>query len=153
MNCTQDITSAKEIGTLFHWKNYFEERNVTGNVKESFNFNEEFLDFCTEGYMTLLSLHNLDMDNLADTPDVEDKVACLHYISSKVIDKVFLSISSVVQDITKAGERAQKWVLSFLWQQELLKSSRVPYWVCRQRRRHSGGCIVFEWWLWTREVN
>ena len=67
-----------------------------------------FLEFCTEGYMSLLSRHNLDMDNLADTPDVEDKVACLHYISSKVIDKVFLSISSVVQDIIKAGERAQK---------------------------------------------
>ena len=61
-----------------------------------------FLEFCTEGYMTL------DIDNLADTPDGEDKVACLHYISSKVIDKVFLSISSVVQDIIKAGERAQK---------------------------------------------
>ena len=86
---------------------------------------------------------------------------------SITIDKVFLSVSSVVQDITKAGEKAQKWVLSFLcmqvgknpgdvmflWQLELLKSSRVPYGVCRHGRRHSGGCIVFEWWLWTREVN
>lgn len=98
---------------MFHLKNYFEQRNITGNVKESFKFNEEFLEFCTEGYITLLALHILDMDNLADTPEVEDKVACLHNVSSKVIDKVFQSASSVVQNITKAGERTQNELYPF----------------------------------------
>ncbi|XP_056001447.1 uncharacterized protein LOC130048570 [Ostrea edulis] len=101
-------TSAREVGTLFHLKNYFEQRNVTGNVKESFNYNEEFLEFCTEGYITLLALNILDMENLTDVPDVDDKVSCLHNTSSKVIDSVFQSTSSVVQKITKTGERTQE---------------------------------------------
>lgn len=100
---------------------------MTGNVKESFNFNEEFLEFCTEGYITLLALHILDMDNLSDTPEVEDKVACLHNVSSKVIDKVFQSASSVVQNITKAGERTQ--------------NESYPFCVCKLEK--PGAVMVF----------
>jgi hypothetical protein len=97
--------SARDVGTLCHLKNYFEHRNVTGNVKESFNYNEEFLEFCTEGYIILLALNILEMGSLTETPDVEDKVTCLHSVASKVIDKVFQSALPVVQSITKTGER------------------------------------------------
>ena len=99
----------EKLEDVFHLQNYFEQRNVTGNVLGSFNFNTEFLEFCTEGYITLLALHifDIDNDNLADTPEVEDKVVCLHNISSKVTDNVFQSASSVIQNITKEEERTQ----------------------------------------------
>ena len=75
----------------------------------------------------MLALHILDMDNLADTPEVEDKVACLHNVSSKVIDKVFQSASSVVQNITKAGERTQ--------------NESYPFCVCKLEK--PGAVMVF----------
>lgn len=95
--------SSREVGTLFHLKNYFEQRNVTGNVKESFNYNEDFLEFCTEGYVILLALHILGMDSLQDIPDAEDKLMCLHTTASKIIDRIFQSAILTVQSILRMG--------------------------------------------------
>lgn len=95
--------SSRKVGTLFHLKNYFEQRNVTGNVKESFNYNEDFLEFCTEGYVILLALHILGMDSLQDIPDDEDKLMCLHTTASKIIDRIFQSAMPTVQSILRMG--------------------------------------------------
>lgn len=95
--------SSREVGTLFHLKNYFEQRNVTGNVKESFTYNEDFLEFCTEGYVILLALHILGMDSLQDIPDAEDKLMCLHTTASKIIDRIFQSAMLTVQSILRMG--------------------------------------------------
>ncbi|XP_078329533.1 uncharacterized protein LOC111133019 isoform X2 [Crassostrea virginica] len=120
--------SSREVGTLFHLKNYFEHRNVTGNVKESFNYNEDFLEFCTEGYITLLALHILEMDSLQDIPDTEDKLMCLHTTASKIIDQVFQSAMPTVQNILRVDASD-------------VQDTNYPYCVCRTEQ--PGAIMVF----------
>ncbi|XP_062611695.1 uncharacterized protein LOC134273511 isoform X2 [Saccostrea cucullata] len=119
--------SSREVGTLFHLKNYFEHRNVSSNVKDSFNYDEDFLEFCTEGYITLLALHILGMDTLHDVPDTQDNLMCLHDTSSKIIDMVFQSAMPTVQNILKTSD-------------EMLDDS-YPYCVCKKEQH--GAIMVF----------
>lgn len=76
MRCT------KEIGTLFQLKNYFNHRNVTSNVKQSFYHDEEFLELATNGYVVLAAMHVLNMHSLNDIPNsfpnTEDK--CIFFM-------------------------------------------------------------------------
>lgn len=97
-------SSGREIGTLFQLKNYFNQRNVTSNVKQSFNHDEEFLEFATNGYVVLAAMHVLNMQSLNDIPNsfpnTEDKqMHFLHDVSGKIVDMVFLSTQPYVKHI------------------------------------------------------
>lgn len=95
-------SSGREIGTLFQLKNYFNHRNVTSNVKQSFNHDEEFLEFATNGYVVLAAMHVLNMQSLNDIPNsfpnTEDKqMHFLHDVSGIIVDMVFLSTQPYVR--------------------------------------------------------
>lgn len=97
-------SSGREIGTLFQLKNYFNHRNVTSNVKQSFNHDEDFLEFATNGYVVLAAMHVLNMQSLNDIPNsfpnTEDKqMHFLHDVSGKIVDMVFLSTQPYVKHI------------------------------------------------------
>lgn len=49
---------------MYHLMDYFNHRNVTLNVKQSFYYNEEFLDFCGDGYVTLAAMHSMGIGEL-----------------------------------------------------------------------------------------
>ncbi|KAK6178241.1 hypothetical protein SNE40_013049 [Patella caerulea] len=42
-------SSGREKGTLYHLKNYFNHSGVSSNVMDTFNYDEEFLEFCCDG--------------------------------------------------------------------------------------------------------
>ncbi|KAL3855560.1 hypothetical protein ACJMK2_014767 [Sinanodonta woodiana] len=79
-------SSRRDRGTLYQLKNYFNHRNVTSNVKDSFNFNEEFLDFCCNGYTVLAAMHYMQTEHLNDTPSdfpesLQDKLIYLDRVA------------------------------------------------------------------------
>lgn len=102
-------TSGREIGTLFHLKNYFNHRNVTNNIKESFNHGEEFLEFCTDGFIILLALHLLKLNNVNDIPEdfpdnKNDKILYLERTSTNIMDMIFVSSRETVNKILNIQE-------------------------------------------------
>lgn len=97
-------SSGREIGTLFQLKNYFNHRNVTSNVKQSFNHDEEFLEFTTNGYVVLAAMHVMNLQDLDEIPksfpNTEDKqMHFLHNVSGKIVDMMFLSTQPYVKHI------------------------------------------------------
>ncbi|KAL3890183.1 hypothetical protein ACJMK2_002475 [Sinanodonta woodiana] len=61
-------SSGRDRRILYQLKHYFIHQNVTSNVKDSFNFNEEFLDFCCNGYTVIAAMHYMQTKHLSDTP-------------------------------------------------------------------------------------
>lgn len=77
---------------------------MTSNVKQSFNHDEEFLEFATNGYVVLAALHVMNLEDLNGVPnsfpDTEDKqMHFLHNVSGKIVDMVFLSTQPYVKHI------------------------------------------------------
>ncbi|KAL3867568.1 hypothetical protein ACJMK2_040455 [Sinanodonta woodiana] len=106
-------SSGRDRGTLYQLKNYFNHRNVTSNVKDSFNFNEEFLDFCCNGYTVLAAMHYMQTEHLNDTPSdfpesLQDKLIYLDRVATQIVDMVFLSSLPTVQKILKSEEQAAR---------------------------------------------
>ena len=90
-------------------KNYFNQRNVTSNVKQSFNYGEEFLDFCTDGFILLAALKCMDTNELTGPPanfpeEKEDKICYLHRIATQIIDMVYTSSQDTVKTILNMQE-------------------------------------------------
>lgn len=97
-------SSGREKGTLFHLKNYFNHRNVTANVKESFNYGEEFIEFCTEGYILLMALHMLKISSLNELPSgfpsaKEEQVLFMERLATEILDEVYSSSQEIVNKI------------------------------------------------------
>jgi hypothetical protein len=102
-------SSSREKGTLFYIKNYFNHRNVTNNVKEAFNYDEEFLQFCTDSYIVLAGMHCMDIAEINETPDdfpltKDEKLRYLHHISSLIVDMLYISSQPMVQKILQTEE-------------------------------------------------
>jgi hypothetical protein len=102
-------SSSREKGTLFYIKNYFNHRNVTNNVKEAFNYVEEFLQFCTDSYIVLAGMHCMDIAEINETPDdfpltKDEKLRYLHHISSLIVDMLYISSQPMVQKILQTEE-------------------------------------------------
>jgi hypothetical protein len=102
-------SSSREKGTLFYIKNYFNHRNVTNNVKVAFNYDEEFLQFCTDSYIVLAGMHCMDIAEINETPDdfpltKDEKLRYLHHISSLIVDMLYISSQPMVQKILQTEE-------------------------------------------------
>lgn len=100
-------SSGREVGTLYQLKNYFNHRNVTSNVKQSFNHDEEFLDFITNAYTVLAAMHLLDMKTLQESPRLypateEEQLDFLDDVSAKIVDMIFLSSQPYVKHILQS---------------------------------------------------
>lgn len=53
--------SGREIGIFFQLKNYFNYCNVMSNVKQLFNYDEEFLEFIINGYVVLVVMYVMNL--------------------------------------------------------------------------------------------
>lgn len=84
---------------------------MTSNVKQSFNHDEEFLEFATNGYVVFAAMHVLNMQSLNDIPNsfpnTEDKQ--MHFFPD-----VFLStqpyVKHILQDQSNDPEQKMKFV-------------------------------------------
>ncbi|XP_041357458.1 uncharacterized protein LOC121374422 [Gigantopelta aegis] len=97
-------SSARDKGTLFNLKNYFNQHNVSGNVKDSFNFSEEFLNFCCDGYIVLAAMFFMDIPDINSVSSqyptaLQDQIRYVNSIATEIIDLIFISSQSTVQAI------------------------------------------------------
>lgn len=102
-------TSSREKGTLFYLKNYFNHKNVTNNVKEAFNYDEEFLQFCTDCYVVLAAMHVMKVTTVDDTPEDfpendNDKLEFLQKVAEEIVSMIFISSQPVVKQILEIKE-------------------------------------------------
>jgi len=107
MICTVHLVGEKRAH--FYLKNYFIHRNVTSNVKQSFNYGEECLEFCTDGYILLAALKCMDRNELTGRPanfpeEKEDKLCYLQRIATQIIDMVYTSSQDTVKTILNMQE-------------------------------------------------
>ncbi|XP_069114331.1 LOW QUALITY PROTEIN: uncharacterized protein [Argopecten irradians] len=105
-------SSGKEKGTMFHLKNYFNRRNVKQNVKEAFNNDEEFLEFCTKGYILLMALNFTNACTLNEIPDnfptnEEEQEMLFQSVAAQIIDEVFLSSTVLVDAIIGESSKGE----------------------------------------------
>lgn len=54
-------------------KNVFGKRAVTKDIGETFNNTADFIKFATHGYAILAAMHILDMNNVSDVIDIDEK--------------------------------------------------------------------------------
>ena len=89
-------SSGREKGRLFHLKNYFNHRNVTRYVKESFNYWEEFIGFCTEGLhcMTTVLLNDISFDFRNNK---QEQIRYMKRMATEVMDEIFISSQDIVE--------------------------------------------------------
>ncbi|XP_060558445.1 uncharacterized protein LOC132718739 [Ruditapes philippinarum] len=93
-----DGRSAMDKGTLFHLRNVFNQRSVTKNVSESFNYVSDFLKFTTEGYVILFAMDILHMEDMNEDIQNDDKEEILNFVSEKIVDKVWREIDMVAKE-------------------------------------------------------
>lgn len=55
-------------------KNVFGKRAVTKDIGETFNNTADFFKFATRGYAILAAMHILDMNNVSDVIDIDEKI-------------------------------------------------------------------------------
>ncbi|XP_038062978.1 uncharacterized protein LOC119733651 [Patiria miniata] len=93
-NHLYNSTSGKDKMTLFHLRNVFGHHNVTATVKKSYNFNAEFLEFATHGFIAAYALHLVGSQHSHQPLDIpsskEDQVQYVTSISRQIVDDVFL---------------------------------------------------------------
>jgi len=80
--------SASERGTLYQLRNFLNQRSVTRNVSDSFNYVSEFLTFVTECFVLLFALRKLSITSLNDEVEDADE-QLLHSISRAIVDEVW----------------------------------------------------------------
>ena len=102
-------SSGRDKGTLFQLKNYFNHRNVTNNVKEAFNYDEEFLEFCTEGYLILAAMHMMDIKALGEIPkqypeNSQERLDYMHKITTQIVDMIYISSQPIVENILNSEQ-------------------------------------------------
>ncbi|WAR21141.1 hypothetical protein MAR_015115 [Mya arenaria] len=68
-------------------QNVFNQRSVTRNVSESFNYVSEFLRFVTEGYITAFALEELQLDDLNE--EVEINTEDVQRVSEVIVDNIW----------------------------------------------------------------
>ncbi|KAK3108774.1 hypothetical protein FSP39_015314 [Pinctada imbricata] len=88
--------SARDKGTLFHLKNFFNHRSVSSNVKNDF----DFLDFCAQGYILLAAVHIMNIRDLDEKPmdmpsDENERQLYLDRVAYEIADSCFLSVVHV----------------------------------------------------------
>ena len=88
-------------------------RNVTANVKASFNYNEEFHEFSGDGYAILSALHFMGISEFNDIPvefpgDVQSKTFYLNNIAPKIIDLIFISMVPLVNRIISEDQDVEE---------------------------------------------
>ncbi|KAL3890372.1 hypothetical protein ACJMK2_002655 [Sinanodonta woodiana] len=105
-------SSGRDRRILYQLKHYFIRQNVTSNVKDSFNFNEEFFDFCCNSCTVLAAMHYMQTEHLNDTPSdfpksLQDKLIYIEHIL-KSEEMVFVSSLPAVQKVLKSEEQAAR---------------------------------------------
>lgn len=78
-----------EKGTLSHLKNVFNQRSVTKNVAESFNYVADFIKFVTEGYVLLFVMDELNITSIDEVANVDDLETSLNKVADSIIDKLW----------------------------------------------------------------
>ena len=78
-------------------------------MKEAFNYDEEFLQFCTDSYIVLAGMHCMDIAEINETPDdfpltKDEKLRYLHHISALIVDMLYISSQPMVQTILQTKE-------------------------------------------------
>lgn len=101
-------TSSRDKGTLFQLKNFFGHRNATGNVKESFSYVQDLIDFSTKGYVVLAALHFMNLNQLEEIPGTlqttkAEKMELLIEVSKSILDLVYMSSQPIVRGIIRAN--------------------------------------------------
>lgn len=92
--------SANQKGTLTYLRNVFNHRGVKKDVSESFNKVHEFIEFVTEGYVCLMAMDKLGMEDLND--DGRTPMA-LHDIANDIVETVLVEPDMGV--LKKDGKR------------------------------------------------
>ena len=72
MNQLFNGRSIQERGTLCQLKAYFNHRNATTDVMNSFNDTENFIRFVTEAHIVYAAMHKLGLHNIDGIPTTSD---------------------------------------------------------------------------------
>ncbi|KAL3890297.1 hypothetical protein ACJMK2_002583 [Sinanodonta woodiana] len=82
-------SSGRDRRIVYQLKHYCTHQNVTSNVKDSFNFNDEFLDFCCNSCTVLAAMHYMQTEHLNDTPSdfpksLQDKLIYIDHVETRL---------------------------------------------------------------------
>lgn len=80
---------------------------MTNNIKDSFNYNEEFLEFCTEGFILIAAMKFMGTNDLSEDPIHlydDDKLLYLQRVAAHVVNICFVSPHSMVNKILDIKE-------------------------------------------------
>ncbi|XP_014678940.1 PREDICTED: uncharacterized protein LOC106818780 [Priapulus caudatus] len=101
-------SSGREKGTLVHLKQVFNHRNVSSDCKQKFNHNEEFLEFCCDGYIVLAALHCMKTKTVQQTPENfpnsrQEQIAFIKTIAKQILNILYTSCQETVTNILNAS--------------------------------------------------
>lgn len=97
-------SSAADRGTLCHLKNLFNFRQVKSDISDNFNHARELMCVVTEGYVCLLAMKLMEMNDKSDRPetatesiensDIEDRREFLQSVVTSVVETVWYHLET-----------------------------------------------------------
>ncbi|KAJ8304518.1 hypothetical protein KUTeg_018101 [Tegillarca granosa] len=90
----------------FSFEKLFGHRNVSGNIKDSFNYAQDFMNFVTTAYVTLAAIKFMDISMTDETPvdcpeKNDEKLQYLITITDIILELVFISSQPLIKSILR----------------------------------------------------
>ena len=127
----------------------------SGFVKEAFNYDEEFLEFCTEGYLILAAMHMMDIKALGEIPkqypeNSQERLDYMHKITTQIVDMIYISSQPIVENILNSEQSPTEDSYQFCVVKQ--KFQERTWYIVTIKTVH--GVFGFIWiaWIWKKMI-